>query len=86
MLRDKKLGFDTMCSTTKLGINMYKIVLDRECGCFKRSDMTNNIEVASKDEALEKSLEMVNTMNNDFCSKHKFSLEEVGDTFLIKMS
>jgi len=65
---------------------MYKIIVDRECGCFKRSDMTNNIEVSSKDEALEKSLEMVNTMNNDFCAKHKFTLEEAGDTFLIKMS
>lgn len=65
---------------------MYKIIVDRECGCFKRSDMQNNIKVASKDEALEKALEMVNTMNNDFCAKHSFILEEAGDTFLIKMS
>ena len=65
---------------------MYKIIIDRECGCFRRSDMQNNVALDSKDEALEKALEMVNTMNNDFCDKHKFSLEEAGDTFLIKMN
>ena len=65
---------------------MFKIVVDTECGCFKRSDMQNNLELSSKDEALEKSLEMVNSMNKDFCDKHRFSLQEVGDTFLIKMN
>ncbi len=65
---------------------MYKIMLDKECGCFRRSDMQNNITLDSKDEALEKALEMVNSMNNDFCNKHKFSLEEAGQTFLIKMN
>lgn len=65
---------------------MYKIIIDKECGCFRRSDMQNNVTVDSKDEALERALEMVNTMNNDFCEKHKFSLEEAGDKFLIKMN
>lgn len=65
---------------------MYTIVVDRECGCFRRSALENNKKIESKDEALEKSLEMVEIMNENFCSKHKFSLEEAGDTFLIKMS
>lgn len=65
---------------------MYTIVVDRECGCFRRSTLENNQKVESKDEALEKSLEMVEIMNENFCSKHKFSLEENGDTFVIKMS
>ncbi len=65
---------------------MFKIVVDRECGCFRRSDLQNNVELESKDEALEKSLEMIETMNNYFCDKHSFSLQEVGDTFLITMS
>jgi len=64
---------------------MYKIIVDRECGCFRRSELENNQEIESKDEALEKSLEMVEIMNESYCQKHKFSLEEVGDTFLIKM-
>jgi len=65
---------------------MFKIIIEKECGCFRRSDMENNITVDSKDEALSKSLEMVNTMNNEFCKKHSFTLEEQGNTFLIKMA
>lgn len=48
--------------------------------------MQNNIEVELKDETLTKSLNMVNSMNNDFCQKHKFTIEEVENNFIIKMS
>ena len=65
---------------------MFKIVVEKECGCFRRSDMQSNTTLESKDEALMKGLEMVNTMNSDFCKKHSFILEEQGDTFLIKMA
>jgi len=64
---------------------MFKIIVDKECGCFKRSDLQNNIEMSSKDEALTKALEMVNEMNGEFCGKHSFAVEEVENTFLIKM-
>jgi len=64
---------------------MFKIIVEKECGCFKRSDFENNIEVSTKDEALEKSLAMANIMNDEFCGKHKFRVEEVEDTFVIKM-
>ncbi|MDQ7044146.1 MAG: hypothetical protein Q9M40_06350 [Sulfurimonas sp.] len=64
---------------------MFKIVVDRECGCFRRSNLENNLELDSKDAALEKALEMVESMNEDFCDKHSFTLQEAGDTFLIKM-
>jgi hypothetical protein len=64
---------------------MFKIVVDRECGCFRRSDLENNLEIESKDAALEKSLEMIEIMNENFCDKHSFTLHEDGDTFLIKM-
>jgi len=64
---------------------MYKIVVERECGCFKRSDMNAYNEVESKDEALVKSLEMKDAMNNEFCKKHNFEVQEDGDTFKIVM-
>ena len=64
---------------------MFKIIVDKECGCFRRSDFQNNIEVESKDEALVKSLEMVKYMNDEFCGKHKFKVEESGNNFIIKM-
>ena len=36
---------------------MFKIVVEKECGCFKKSDMQNNISMESKDDALLKTLE-----------------------------
>ena len=65
---------------------MFKIIIERECGCVRRSETINSQELASKDEALEKALGMINEMNSDFCQKHKFSLVEVENNFLIKMS
>ncbi|QSZ40825.1 hypothetical protein GJV85_01405 [Sulfurimonas aquatica] len=65
---------------------MYKIIVDRECGCFKRSDMQNNLEIESKDEALAKSLEMKNEMNDVFCKKHSFSVQEGENCFIISMN
>ncbi|MEN4045863.1 MULTISPECIES: hypothetical protein [Sulfurimonas] len=64
---------------------MFKIIVERECGCFKRSNLQSSTEIASKDEALMKSLEMVNHMNDEFCGKHKFKVEEADNTFIIKM-
>jgi len=65
---------------------VYKIIVERECGCFKRSEMKNYLEIESKDDALLKSVEMKNTMNDTFCSKHKFSVKEDGNSFLIVMN
>jgi len=64
---------------------MFKIIVERECGCFKKSNLSNNIELDSKEEALIKSLEIKDIMNNEFCSKHKFAVQEVDNTFLIVM-
>ena len=64
---------------------MFNIVVDRECGCFKRSSLENNITMESKDEALSKSLEMKAHMNEKFCGKHGFSVQEEGNTFVITM-
>lgn len=64
---------------------MFNIVVDRECGCFRRSGMSNNISIDSKDEALSKSLEMKDHMNEKFCGKHGFSVQEDGNNFVITM-
>lgn len=64
---------------------MYKVIVERECGCFKKSTLENNVEMDSKDEALMKSLEMKDKMNSNFCSKHKFEVQESDDTFMIVM-
>ncbi len=48
--------------------------------------MVNGLEMASKDGALLKSIEMRDTMNDEFCGKHSFKVQEVGDNFVIAMS
>ncbi|VAY88134.1 hypothetical protein MNB_ARC-1_1314 [hydrothermal vent metagenome] len=64
---------------------MYKININKECGCFKKSDYENNMTFSSKDDALMQSNLMVNHMNNKFCGKHEFTLVENGDIFQINM-
>ncbi|MFA6196874.1 MAG: hypothetical protein WC656_09540 [Sulfurimonas sp.] len=65
---------------------MFKIVIEKECGCFKKSDLKNNLEMVSKDEALTKSIEMRDYMNDEFCGKHQFKVQEAGNNFVIAMS
>ncbi len=65
---------------------MFKIIIEKECGCFKRSDMINGETIENKDDALLKSIDMVNTMNNEFCGKHEFKLQEIGADFVIAMN
>lgn len=65
---------------------MFKIIVEKECSCFKKSDLVNGLEMESKDGALLKSIEMRDTMNDEFCGKHSFKVQEVGDNFVIAMS
>jgi len=65
---------------------MFTITVDKECGCFKKSDFENNITESSKDDALLKAQSMVNHMNNEFCQKHEFTLSEDGQNFTIAMN
>ncbi|WP_419771240.1 MAG: hypothetical protein ACNI3C_05445 [Candidatus Marinarcus sp.] len=62
---------------------MHKILVAQECGCFKRSDLTNNVSLPSKDEALLKAVEMKDIMNEEFCGKHGFELIEENNNFVI---
>ena len=62
---------------------MFKIIVEKECGCFKKSSLENGIEVVSKDDALMKSIEMKNYMNDEFCGTHDFKVQEAGNDFVI---
>lgn len=64
---------------------MATINIDRECGCFRKSDLENNQSFESKDDALMEAQAMVNHMNSQFCKKHAFTLSESGDNFSITM-
>jgi hypothetical protein len=62
---------------------MHTIKVEHVCGCFKRSDLENNIQMENKDEALAKAMSMATTMNEDFCGKHDFQLIEDNNNFVI---
>jgi len=64
---------------------MFTISVNKECGCFKKSDFENNTTESTKDNALLKAQYMVNYMNDEFCQKHSFTLREEGNTFAISM-
>lgn len=65
---------------------MFKINVDKECGCFKRSAYENGMSFESKDDALLQAQIMVDHMNTKFCQKHEFALSENGTDFNIAMS
>lgn len=65
---------------------MFTVSIDKECGCFKRSDYQNNKSFESKDDALLNAKGMVDDMNENFCQKHSFVLSEDGKSFNITMS
>jgi len=60
---------------------MFTINIEKECGCFKKSDLKNNQSFEDKDDALIKAMNMVNFMNKEFCQKHEFRLSEDGENF-----
>lgn len=62
---------------------MFKVIVEKECNCFIKSDFQNGVEIASKDDALMKSIEMRDHMNNEFCGKHDFKVQEAGNNFVI---
>jgi len=65
---------------------MFVINVDKECGCFKKSDLENNRNFSSKDDALIEAQNMLHDMNNNFCNKHDFTLREDGEKFSISMN
>ncbi len=62
---------------------MYEIVIANQCSCFKQSNLENNISFVSKDDALLKAVQIRDIMNNEFCGKHEFHLEELKNNFVI---
>ena len=64
---------------------MYKVIIERECGCVRRANMATESNFADKDDALIEAARMAKEMSDDFCGKHNFSVQEAGENFLIAM-
>lgn len=64
---------------------MFTVKVEKECGCFKRSDFTNNMTFDNKDDAMIQALNMAKEMNQEFCQKHEFQVQEIGSTMQISV-
>jgi len=62
---------------------MFKITVNKECGCFRKSSLKNNQEFTTKDAALIEAIEMARDMNENFCQKHEFVVKEEGNNISI---
>ena len=64
---------------------MYKVIIEKECGCIRRSDIPKERSFDDKDDALIEAGAMARQMNDDFCGKHQFAVMQEGEDFLITM-
>ena len=62
---------------------MYKVVVSNQCSCFKNSKMDGSLHFESREEAKNKALEMMKKMNEDFCGKHEFDVQEMFTSYVI---
>ncbi len=64
---------------------MITVEMEKQCGCFKRSDYQAVQTFANKDEALVAASQMCSDMNETFCQKHNFKVSEEGEKLIIKV-
>lgn len=64
---------------------MIKVHLEKECSCFKKSKYVNDQNYTSKKDALLRASLMKNYMNNNFCKKHIFTIQEQESEIIIKV-
>lgn len=64
---------------------MFQICVEKQCGCFKKSDLLAEQQVSNKEEAIEIAQKMCDTMNQEFCQKHEFELDEKENEIIITM-
>jgi hypothetical protein len=61
---------------------MYTIRIEKECSCFKKSNIENNMTFETKEDALAKARVLECIMNQDFCHKHYFDAVDMGEEIL----
>ncbi len=65
---------------------MYKVIIDKECSCFKKSEYKREETFQYQQEAYNYTNLIVELMNEEFCQKHLFFAEKSTDNeYLIKV-
>ena len=64
---------------------MYHVVVEKLCGCAKKTGLEQIRSFDSKEEAEEYAYEWAEELGNKFCGKHGFDVVEVDDNFVISV-
>jgi len=64
---------------------MYKVLVDKQCDCFQKSDLKMLNEFEKEDDACDFTIKMRDIMNSEFCSKHSFQVLKIFDNFKISL-
>jgi len=62
---------------------MYKIVIEEECSCFKKSDFENNMSFDTREDMINKARVLECLMNQQFCMTHFFEAVDYGEKIVI---
>jgi hypothetical protein len=62
---------------------MYKVHVEKECGCFKKSGFENDLTYDTKADAQMKAKILECRMNQEFCHTHYFEAEDRGDVIVL---
>lgn len=66
---------------------MYTVEIERQCGCFKRSDFEAEKSFDNQQDAYNYANIASEIMNEDFCSKHNFFAQRTeNDGFVIRVA
>jgi len=66
---------------------MYNVYMERECGCFTKSEYENGKSFDNQKDAYNYAHIVTELMNEDFCQKHLFSAYKTEDNnFVIGVS
>jgi len=58
---------------------MYTVTMEHECGCFKRSEFESEKSFEKQQDAYSYTNIAAELMNEEFCGKHLFVPQKVGD-------
>jgi hypothetical protein len=62
---------------------MYKVKVENVCSCFLKSGMAENLDFDTEEKAQEKAQKMIKNMQENFCKRHEFSINEQFGDFTI---
>ena len=62
---------------------MYTIEIEKECSCFKKSGLTNNMTFDTREDMYNKARVLECRMNQEFCMKHFFEAVDHGEKIVI---